>query len=49
MRKEYYSNGKLKSEGDYLKGKINGKRKEYNPEGKLKFDGEFLNGKKMEK
>jgi len=33
-------------EGEYLKGRRNGKGKEYNKKGKLKFEGEYLNGKK---
>ena len=46
--KEYYYNGKLIFEGEYLNGKRNGKGKEYY-NGKLIFEGEYLNGKKMEK
>ena len=33
--KEYYKDGKLKYEGEYLNGKRNGKRKKYNVDGKL--------------
>jgi len=44
--KEYYDNGILKFEGEYLNGQINGKGKEYNDDGKLKFEGEYLNGKR---
>ena len=33
-------------EGEYLKGKRNGKGKEYNNDGKLIFEGEYLNGEK---
>ena len=49
--KEYYSNGKLEFEGDYLNGKKwNGKEKEYYENDKLQFEGEYLNGKNgMEK
>ena len=54
--KIYDKNGKVKVytidedrlifEGQYLKGKKNGKCKEYYNNGKLKFEGEYLNGKK---
>ena len=44
--KEYYNNGQLKFESEYLNGKIMGKRKEYYENGKLKFEGEYLNGKR---
>ena len=44
--KEYYENGNLIFEGEYLNGKRNGKGKEYNYNGKLKFDGEYLNGER---
>ena len=40
--KEYYSNGKLKFEGEYLNGKV----KEYYYNGKLEFEGEYLNGER---
>ena len=40
--KEYFD-GKLRFEGEYLNGLINGKVKEYYPDGKLKFKGEYLN------
>jgi len=43
--KEYYDNGELKFEGEYLNGERNGKGKEYYENGKLKFKGEYLNGK----
>ena len=43
--KEYDIDGKLEFEGEYLKGKKNGKGKEYYF-GKLLFEGEYLNGKK---
>ena len=46
--KEYYYNGKLKYEGQYLNGKRwNGKVKEYYYNGKLKFDGEYYKGKRL--
>ena len=44
--KEYWDNGKLKFEGEYLNGKRNGKGKEYYENGKLKFEGEYLNGER---
>ena len=46
---EYDSfNGQLIFEGEYLKGKRNGKGIEYYSNGKLKFEGEYLNGKEQE-
>ena len=44
--KEYYDNGKLKFEAEYLNGERNGKAKEYYDNDKLKFEGEYLNGKR---
>ena len=48
--KEYYDNGKIKFEGEYLNGEINGKGKEYYlddyMDNVLKFEGEYLSGKK---
>ena len=46
--KEYYDNGKLEFEGEYLNGKRNGIGKEYDEydDTKLKFEGEYLNGKR---
>ena len=44
--KEYYEDGKLKYEGEYLNGIKNGKGKEYYSNGKLQFEGEYLNGEK---
>ena len=44
--KEYYDNGKLRFEGEYVNGQRNGKGKEYNYDSKLRFEGEYLNGKK---
>ena len=38
--KEYYSNDKLRFEGEYLIGKRNGKGKYYYSNGKLRFKGE---------
>ena len=46
-RKEYYDNGQLKFEGEYLNGKIwNGKGNEYNDITSVLFEGEFKKGKK---
>ena len=45
--KEYYYNGKLKFEGEYLNGKKNGEGKEYYDNGKLRFKGEYLNSYKL--
>ena len=45
-RKEYYENGKLKFEGEYIDGIRDGKGKEYYIDGELEFEGEYLNGKK---
>ena len=36
--KEYYYDGELRFEGEYLNGKRNGKGKEYYYDGKLKFE-----------
>ena len=46
--KEYACDtGKLRFEGEYLKGKRIGKGREYNINtGKLRFEGEYLNGKR---
>ena len=43
IRKEYYDNGKLKFEGEYLDGEKNGKVKEYYDNDKLVFEEEFIN------
>ena len=43
QRNIYNYNGKLIFDGEYLKGKRNGKEKEYDDEGKLIFEGEYLN------
>ena len=44
--KEYYDNGKLKFEGEYLNGiRWNGKGKRYNKKGKLIYESEYKNGK----
>ena len=44
--KEYYDNGHLKFEGEYLNGEKHGIVKEYYNYGHLKFEGEYLNGKR---
>ena len=45
-----YEYGRLKFEGEYLYGLINGKGKEYDfYNGSVEFEGEYLNGKKIEK
>ena len=42
--KEYYENGKLSFDGEYLNGKFNkGKGKEYYSNGQLRFEGEYSN------
>ena len=43
--REFYGDGNLIFEGEYLNGKRNGKGIEYS-EGKIKFEGEYLNGKR---
>ena len=47
IKKEYYDNGELRFEGEYLKGKIwNGKGKEFNAfSGKQDIEVEYINGK----
>ena len=45
--KEYYYDGKLIFEGEYLNGKKNGYGKDYYYDnGKLEFEGEYLNGER---
>ena len=44
--KEYYYEGNIKFEGEFLNGLRNGKGKEYNENGDSIFEGEYLNGKK---
>ena len=46
--KEYYYNGNIEYEGNYLNGKRNGKGKEYYSNGKLKYEGEYFNGEIVE-
>ena len=46
--KEYYDNGKLKYEGEYLNREKNGKGKEYHENGRLKFEREYINGEKKD-
>ena len=43
--KEYYFDGKLKFEGEYLNGKRNGKGKHYYKNGNFEYEGEYLNEK----
>ena len=40
--KEFYSEGRIIYEGEYLNGEKNGKGKEYDTEGKLIFEGDYL-------
>ena len=47
--KEYYENGILQFEGEYLNGKRSGKGKEYDTDGDLKYEGEYLEGLKNRK
>ena len=44
--KYFFENGKIKSEGDYVKDKQNGKWRNYLENGEFDCEGEFLNGKK---
>jgi len=44
--KYFFENGKIKSEGNYVKNKESGKWKIYLENGELDCEGEFLNGKK---
>ena len=46
--KEYYYDGELLFEGEYLNGERNWKGKEYF-DGQLKYEGEYLNGERNEK
>ena len=46
MAREYFENGKLLFDGEYLNGKRNGKGKEYYYDVKLIFEGEYLKDKK---
>jgi len=46
---EFYSNNKIKFEGEYLNGKRIRKGKEYYYNGKLKYEGYFLNGQRNRK
>ena len=45
--KNYYNNGKIRFEGEYLNGERNGKGKEYDWYGNLVFEGEYLNGNRI--
>ena len=42
--KEYFNDGQLKYEGNYLNGKRNGLGKEYYYDGNIKFEGQYKNG-----
>ena len=45
--KEYYNNGNIRFEGEYINDERNGMGKEYDPlVNKLEFEGEYLNGLK---
>ena len=41
---QYYENGILKLEGEYLNGEKNGIIKEYYDDGKLKYESEYFYG-----
>lgn len=45
VKKEYYGNGKIKSETTYVDGKANGIKKEYYESGELEIESTKLNGK----
>ena len=45
--KEYYENGILSSECEYLNGKKHGYEKTYYTNGNIAFEGEYLNGKRL--
>ena len=48
--KEYYYNGKLLFEGEYINGKrYNGKEYEYNYHNLIKYEIQYLKGEKSEK
>ena len=44
--KEYYDDGKLKFEGEYLNGKRNGRCREYYDNGHLELEGQYLSGER---
>ena len=46
LGKEYFDNGTIKFEGEYVNEKRNGKGKEYDAKGRIIFEGEYLNGEK---
>ena len=46
--KEYYDNGELEFEVEYIRGERNGKGKEYHSNGELKYEGEYLIEKEIE-
>ena len=45
--KEYYKDGELKYEGEYLNGKRNGKGKEYDNNSELEFERDYFHGKRI--
>ena len=45
--KEYFENGRLRAEKEFLNEALNGKGKEYNENGQLIFEGEYLNNKRV--
>ena len=47
--KEYYENGNLRYDGEFLDGKWNGKGKEYDQNGNIKYKGHFSMGNKIKK
>ena len=47
--KEYFYDGNLEFEGEYINGKRNGKGKEYYENGQINFEGEYLTGKKWKR
>ena len=47
--KEYFDEGNLFFEGEYLNRQKNGKGKDYWNNGKLRFEGEYLNRKKWKR
>ena len=44
--KEYYYDGEIQFDGEYINGEINGMAKEYNCDGNLEFSGEYYNGQR---
>ena len=46
--KNYYENGKLRMEGNYVEGKKTGVQKIYHPNQKIKATGKYINGEKAD-